>query len=142
MRDLEALTAAMATVPLLYSRNRLFTLFNEPVVRRARVRARLVRGLVRFIGRTDAEVDLASTDPPKAGRRDGEASSDRVRVGYRIPRLRLSRSVTLTDFEMALLRTLLAKGPHPTSLALKDDDRARVDAALARLPKEAVPYAS
>jgi hypothetical protein len=129
MRDLEALTAAMATVPLLYSRNRLFTLFKEPIVRRARMRARLVRGLVRFIGRTDAEVDLT-------------ASEDRVRVGYRIPRLRLSRSVTLTDFELALLRTLLAKGPHPVALAAKEDDRPRVDAALARLPKEAVPYAS
>jgi len=125
MRDLEALTAAMATVPLLYSRNRLFTLFKEPIVRRARVRARLVRSLVRFIGRTDAEVDLARLD-------------DRVRVGYRIPRLRLSRSVTLTDFEVAILRMLLSKGPHPASLALADDDRTRVDAALARLPKEAV----
>jgi hypothetical protein len=142
MRDLEALTAAMATVPLLYSRNRLFTLFKDPIVRRARVRARLVRGLVRFIGRKDAEVDLASTDPPKAGRRDGDASVDRVQLGYRIPRLRLSRSVTLTDFELALLRTLLAIGPHPAALALLPDDRARVDAALARLPKEAVPYAS
>ena len=129
MRDLEALTAAMATVPLLYSRNRLFTLFNEPIVRRARVRARLVRGLVRFIGRTDAEVDLAT-------------SLDKVRIGYRIPRLRLSRSVTLSDFELSLLRTLLAKGPHPAALAAKDDDRTRIDAALARLPKEAVPYAS
>src|SRR5581483_6415764 len=106
MRDLEALTAAMATVPLLYSRNRLFTLFNEPVVRRARVRARLVRGLVRFIGRTDAEVDLTE-----------RAGDEKVRVGYRIPRLRLSRSVTITDFELALLRTLLAKGPHPAALA-------------------------
>jgi hypothetical protein len=125
MRDLEALTAAMATVPLLYSRNRLFTLFNEPVVRRARVRARLVRGLVRFIGRTDAEIDLT-------------ASEDRVRIAYRIPRLRLSRTVTLTDFELVLLRTLLAIGPHPAMLAPKDDDRTRVDAALARLPKEAV----
>ena len=122
-RDLEALTAAMATVPLLYSRNRLFALFNEPVVRRARVRARLVRGLLRFIGRADAEVDLA-------------ASADKVRVGYRIPRLRLSRSVTLSDFELSLLRTLLAKGPHPSALAEREGDRARVDEALARLPKE------
>ena len=123
MRDLEALTAAMATVPLLYSRNRLFTLFKEPIVRRARVRARLVRGLVRFIGRADAEVDLATGD-------------GKVRIGYRITRLRLSRSVTLTDFELALLRTLLAKGPHPAALALLPDDRTRVDDALARLPEE------
>jgi hypothetical protein len=122
---LDGLTAAMATVPLLYSRNRMFALFNEPVVRRARVRARLVRSLLRFVGREDAEVDLA-------------ASADRVRVGYRIARLRLSRSVTITDFELSLLRTLLAKAPHPESLAEREGDRARVDEALARLPKEAV----
>jgi hypothetical protein len=124
-RDLEALTAAMATVPLLYSRNRMFALFKEPVMRRARVRARMVRGLLRFIGRADAIVELS-------------ASGDRVRVGYRIARLRLSRAVTITDFELALLRTLLAKGPHPASLAEREDDRARIEAALARLPKEAV----
>ncbi len=123
--QLEGLTAAMATVPLLYSRNRMFALFKEPVVRRARVRARLVRSLIRFVGREDAEVDLAK-------------SGARVRVTYRIPRLRLSRAVQLTDFELALLRMLLAKGPHPASLAEREGDRARIDAALALLPKEAV----
>ncbi len=122
---LEALTAAMATVPLLYSRNRMFALFNDPVVRRARGRARLVRGLIRFIGRADAEVDLA-------------VSNGRVRVAYRISRLRLSRSVQITDFELALLRVLLAKGPHPAALAEHEGDRARVDAALALLPKDAI----
>jgi hypothetical protein len=125
MRDLDALTAAMATVPLLYSRNRMFALFKDPIVRRARVRARMVRGLMRFIGRADAEVELS-------------ASGDRVRIAYEIKRLRLSRAVTITDFELALLRTLVAKGPHPALLAEREDDRPRIEAALARLPKEAV----
>lgn len=123
---LEALTAAMATVPLLYSRNRMFALFKDPVVRRARVRARLVRGLIRFIGREDAEVELAS-------------SGGRVRVAYRIPRLRLARAVQITEFELALLRLLLAKGPHPAALAEREGDRACIDAALALLPKDAIP---
>ncbi len=123
---IEAVTAAMATVPLLYSRNRMFALFKDPLVRRARVRARLVRGLIRFIGREDAEVEMTLRDA-------------RVRVAYRIPRLHLSRAVQISEFELALLRVLLAKGPHPAALAMQEGDRARVDAALALLPKDAIP---
>lgn len=123
MRDghLEAMTAAMAMVPGLYTRNRMFALFTDPVVRRARGRARMVRGLLRFIGRNDVEVELARHD-------------DRVRVSYRIPRLRLSRTIQIADFELALLRVLLAKGPHPASLMEDPSDRPRIDAALALLP--------
>ena len=118
---LEALTAAMAIVPGLYTRNRMFELFTDPVVRRARGRARMVRGLLRFIGRADAVVELARHD-------------DRVRLGYRIPRLRLSRTIQIGEFELALLRVLLAKGPHPAELAEEATDRPRIDAALALLP--------
>ncbi len=121
---LDSLTAAMALVPLLYSRNRMFDLFADPVVRRARVRARLVRGLVRFVGRTDAEVTVTH--------------GERMNLRYVIRRLRLERSVQLSEFELALLRTLLAKGPRPEALAEVTTDRARVDAALALLPKEQV----
>jgi hypothetical protein len=42
----------------------------------------------------------------------------------------------LTDFELALLRVLLSKGPHPSSLDETPSDRARVDEAIARLPRE------
>ena len=44
----------------------------------------------------------------------------------------------ITDFELALLRVLLAKGPHPVALSEREEDRARVDAALSLLPKEEV----
>ena len=122
---LDSLTAAMAMVPGLYSRNRMFALFEDPVVRRARSRARMLRGLVRFVGRSDAEVELAD-------------HGERVSVTYRIPRLRLARTVQLGDFELAVLRVLLARGPHPGALDEHADDRARVDAALALLPKDAI----
>jgi len=128
MRDdpmLDALTAAMAIVPGLYSRNRMFALFVDPVVRRARSRARTVRGLLRFVGRDDVEVEVG----PHA---------ERVRISYRIARLRLSRTVQLSDFELALLRVILGKGERPAILAEHPGDRARVDEALARLPKDAV----
>ncbi|HEY1958847.1 MAG TPA: hypothetical protein VGH28_24710 [Polyangiaceae bacterium] len=123
--QLDALTAAMAMVPGLYSRNRMFQLFKDPMVRRARSRARMIRGLVRFVGRADAEVEMLHHD-------------GRVRVSYRIARLRLARMVQIGEFELALLRVLLARGPHPAMLDEQASDRARVDAALALLPKEAV----
>ena len=45
--DREALVVGMTLVPGLVSRNRSFALFENPDVRRARVRAALLRGIVR-----------------------------------------------------------------------------------------------
>ena len=45
--DREALVVAMALVPGMYARNKLFTLHREPEVRRARARAAMIRGVVR-----------------------------------------------------------------------------------------------
>jgi hypothetical protein len=120
---LGALTVAMAMVPLLYSRNRMFQRFNDPVVKKARSRARMVRSLLRFVAREDASVSLAQ-------------SPEGHMLRYRLPRLRLDRAVRLTDLELAVLRVLLAKGPHPSMLAEQTDDRARVEASLAILPQE------
>jgi len=122
---ISALTAAMAMVPGLYSRNRMFALFADPLVRRARSRARSVRGLLRFVGRADAVVHVVEHD-------------GRARITYRIPRLRLSRAVQVTDFELALLRVIVARGEHPSVLHERPGDRARIDAALLLLPKDAV----
>ncbi len=126
MRDLESLTAAMAMVPLLFSRNRMFALFADPIVRRARNRSRMVRGVLRIVSRGDVVVSVTS----------GVEFGERAKIAYRVERLRLSRVVMLTDFELALLRVLLAKGPHPSALAEEPGDRARVDEAIARLPRE------
>ena len=122
---LGALTAAMAMVPLLYSRNRMFQRFNDPLVKKARSRARMVRSVLRVVARENVEVTL------------GPASNDGHVLRYELPRLRLGRTVRLTELELAVLRVLLAKGPHPRELAEQSTDRARVEAALALLPKEA-----
>lgn len=121
-----ALTAAMALVPGLYSRNRMFALFADPLVRRARARARSVRALLRFVGRADALVEVT-------------AHGGRARVSYQIPRLRLARAVQVTDFELVLVRVLAARGARPSVLEERPDDRARIDAALLLLPKGAIP---
>jgi hypothetical protein len=121
---LDALTAAMAMVPLLYSRNRMFERFNDPLVRRARARSRMVRGLLRFVAREDVDVTLT-------------LAGERHILSYRIARLRLDRTVQMTGLEVSVLRVLLARGPHPRALDLESNDKERVDAALALLPKEA-----
>ena len=120
----DALTAAMTMVPGLYSRNRMFSRFTDPVVRRARARSRMVRGLVRFASREDADVEVTQTD------------GGRVRIRYRIARLRLERTVHLTALEHALLRVLV--GGPPSSLQTLDDDYALIENALVILTKEEV----
>jgi len=127
-RMIDALTAAMAMVPLLYSRNRMFARFTDPGVRRASARARMVRGLVRFVGRDDADVEVTHVPETR-----------RARVRYRIARLRLERTVQLTELELALLRVLLTHvRSAPPVLAVQATDRDRVETALALLPKEEV----
>jgi hypothetical protein len=121
MSDVAALTAAMALVPGLYSRNRMFELFEQSAVRRARGRARMLRGLLRAVGHADADVDLSA------------AAGGRVALHYKIARLRLERTVQMTEFELSVLRVLLASGPRPRALEPSAADRPRVEEALARL---------
>ena len=120
MSDVAALTAAMALVPGLYSRNKMFALFEQSEVRRARARARMLRGLLRVIGHAHADVELVNKD-------------GRVRLHYRIARLRLERTVQISEFELSVLRVLLASGPRPRALEVVPSDMPRVEEALARL---------
>ena len=55
--DREALVVGMTLVPGLVSRNRSFALFENPEVRRARVRAALLRGIVRQLTGTQGRVE-------------------------------------------------------------------------------------
>ncbi len=120
-----ALTVAMALVPGLYSRNKMFGLFDDPTVRRARSRARLLRSIAKHLGGEVAPVaGLVVT------------VGARTSVRYGIPSVRLSRAVELTRLELAALRVLLARaGSCPAELGSSEDDRPLVDAALARLPE-------
>jgi hypothetical protein len=123
-RSVEALTVAMALAPGVYTRNRMFDFFAQPAVQRARSRASVLRGIVRQLPR--ARAVTVETE----GR---TATGERTYVlRYQIPEMHLARVAELTRVELAAMR-LLAERAGVAALPPSADDRAIVDAALARL---------
>lgn len=118
----EALTVAMALAPGVYARNRMFDLFANVGVQRAKSRAATLRGIVRHLGRASS---LALED---ALEREGAGFVLR----YEIPVMSLSRVVELSRVELATLRVLASRAGAPCMNA-EDEDRALVDTSLARL---------
>jgi hypothetical protein len=126
--DREALTVAMALVPTMYARNRLFSLHREPEVRRAKARAAMIRGVVQQLAGAHGEVTGLSVV------RHGEV----VVVRYRVPSVRFERRVELTEIEHALLAYLSARA-GVRGFAETHEDRAHLDAALMRLGGDISP---
>src|SRR5580704_5304632 len=128
--DREALIVAMALVPGMYARNKLFALHREPEVRRARSRAAMIRGLVRQLAGERGEPEGI------AFVRQGDGSLLR----FRIPSVSFERRVELSEIERACLVFLAARagvrGVHVTQ-----EERAHIDAALKRLGAELPPGA-
>lgn len=120
--DRDALMVAMAVVPGIYSRNRMFAMYGDPDVKRAKRRAGVLRGVVRQLAGSHGEPDQVAL------LHHGE-----VRVlKYRIARVHLDRRLELSEIEAACLVYLAGRagvrGMHPTP-----EDRAHIDAALRRL---------
>lgn len=127
-RRIEALTVAMAVAPGVYVRNRMFELFKHPGMQRARTRASLLRGVVRQLGLAadiSVECEMRSAEPSFVLR-------------YRIASMRMSRVVDLSRAELSVLKVLGARAGL-SCLPPDDEDRARVDAALAHLLDGAAP---
>jgi hypothetical protein len=120
--DREALVVGMTLVPGLVSRNRSFTLFENPDVRRARVRAALLRGIVRQLTGTQGRVEAF----------DVVAGTGAREVRYSLPGLRMQRRALLSDVEYACVAYLAGRA-GVADLFADDEDRARIDAALRRL---------
>jgi hypothetical protein len=123
--DREALTVAMALVPGMYARNKHFALHGQPDVKRAKVRAALIRGVVRQLAGAHGEVEGL------AFARHGEGTVLR----YRVPQMRFERRVELSEIERACLVFLAhragVRGVHATP-----EERAHLEAALKRLGAE------
>jgi hypothetical protein len=129
--DREALIVAMALVPGMYARNKLFALHREPEVRRARARAAMIRGVVRQLaGERGAVEGIALA-------RHGDTSVLR----FRIPQVSFERRVELNEIERACLVFLAVRaGIH--GLHVTPEERAHIDAALKRLGADFAPALS
>jgi hypothetical protein len=120
--DRDSLIVGMTLVPGLVSRNRSFSLFEEPEVRRARIRSALLRGIVRQLvgamGRVEGLVIAQGVDG--------------CELRYRVPGLRIERRAYLSSVELACVRYLAGKA-GAAELRPNEDDRAWIDGALRRL---------
>src|SRR5579859_4449771 len=97
--DRESLVVGMTLVPGLVSRNRFFALFEDPEVRRARLRSAVLRGIVRQL--TGAH-----------GRVEGLVIAhgiDGCELSYQVPHLRVERRASMTPVELACVRYLAGR---------------------------------
>jgi hypothetical protein len=104
--------------PNTFARNRFFQLFEQPILKRARKRARRTRGLIRQLlglGRERAEIVAE------------HVLDDRVLLRFEVPTLKYQRTTSLPVLEAALVHYALhrARGDE-----LRDEDRERVEIAL------------
>lgn len=119
----DGLLAALTLAPATWSRNRFFDLYKAPKMQDIRRRAGLLRSLVRHLHRGDVEGLREQEDT------DGEAAGSWV-ISYRVPELGLSRRVSLSRFEQAVLRVTLARARGQTP---EDPWKSLVDRALSQL---------
>jgi D-aminopeptidase len=120
--DREALVVAMTLVPRFVSRNKSFTLFENPDVRSARARAAVLRGIVRQLAGGQGHVEAL----------DVTARTGAREMRYRVPGVRFERRAILSETEYGCVAYLAARAGIP-GVRVTGDDRARIDAALRRL---------
>jgi len=130
----EALVVGMTLVPRFLSRNRSFSLFEDPEVRRARVRSALLRGIVSQLAGAQGRVEGLQV----------LATGNARELRYRVPGLRMERRAVLTDLEFACVAYLAGRA-GVAGLKPAEEDRVRLDASLRtltaglRLPDVEVP---
>lgn len=120
--SLDGLMCALVVAPQVYARNRFFDIFEQPVLKKVRRRAKLVRGIIR---------QLAGTSGRKGQIVGEQVQSDgRVLIRYIVPELNFSRTTALSGIEATLVRYAVARARHQ----LPDpNDRERIDHALGGL---------
>lgn len=125
--DDESLLAALTLAPGVYSRNRMFHLYEQNGrAHQLRARANRLRGVARmWLERPDATL---STGPHAEG----------VELVLEVPSMAYRRTLRLTEFERGLLALLLEKvvesmPARRTELVVSLHEKTRVETALARL---------
>jgi hypothetical protein len=97
----DSLLCALILAPNAYSRNRFHSLFENPVLKRVRNRAKRVRGIIRQLTRTGAE------HAEVTGRQ--ELEDGRVLIRYRIDNLSFERTTSLSSLEAAAVNFALSR---------------------------------
>lgn len=125
--DDESLLAALTLAPGVYSRNRMFHLYERNGrAKLLRGRANRLRGVARmWLERPDATMSIRGRDVD-------------LELVLEVPSMAYRRTLVITEFERGLLALLVEKATsnEPTrsvELALGTDDKSRVQSALARL---------
>ena len=121
--DHEALTVAMTVAPGVYTRNRMFALYKDPEVRRAKQRAAILRGVVRQLAGANGHADEVALSRGARGT---------CSLRYRIASVRLARSLEVSSLEAACIVYLGARAGVP-GLHATAEDRALIEGALRRL---------
>jgi hypothetical protein len=128
--DGDALLCALVLAPRTFARNRFYSLYTEPWARRTRARAAQLRAIVRELSAHVPHSILHEIVPL-------EDSGTVVRYG--VPDLHFQRTAILGPLELAIVRFALSRrprtppDPHAAALKLTEEDRRRVEGALARL---------
>ncbi len=124
--DLEALLCALVLVPTTYSRNRFYSLYENPEAVKTRRRASRLRGIIRQL------LGSGETDP---GEIVGEQilADGRVLMRFRVDGLSYRRTTSLSALEAAVVRYALARGVGERAT---EADRKVVEAALAQLASD------
>jgi hypothetical protein len=118
----ESLLCALIIAPHSFARNRFHSLFEDPVLKRVRGRAKRVRGIIR---------QLAQTGPERAeivGQQ--ELEDGRILLRYRIANLAFERTTSLSSLEAAAVNCALHKVGKAEYSA---EDKRRVESALQQL---------
>ncbi len=118
----DALLVGMTLVPGFLSRNRSFALFEDPMVRRAKRRAALLRGIVRQLAGAVGAVEGLEV-VSETGARE---------LRYRVPGIGVDRRAILSEVEYSCVAYLAGRA-RVAGLHAEPEDRARIDAALRRL---------
>jgi hypothetical protein len=120
--EADALVVGMSLVPALLSRNRSFALFEDPVVRRARRRAGLLRGIVRQLAGAHGQVESLLVARSTGG----------CELSYRLPGMKMQRRASLSDLELACVHYLAGRA-GAAGIRATEEERAAIDGALRRL---------
>ena len=118
--EADALVVVMLLVPNLLSRNRCFSLFENPELSRARCRAAALRGIVRQLTGAHGKVESLRV-----------MRGEECELSYAVPTMKLFRRASLTALELACVR-YLAERTGSSEVQVTPEDRMAIDAALGR----------